>query len=106
MVLVLVYITLALPVRHPSLNEFLAVVLGVAVVRAALGRRRVRIVRGKQSRVEKGTVAGSAGRTEAEESTNNTMMELLRLKVSGDSPEHRVGGEMRQRSSFVSLEYS
>lgn len=91
----LFYIILALPVHHPSFNEFFAAVLGVAVARAALGRRHIRIVRGMQSGMEKGSVTGDAGRAEAEENTDDTMLELLRLKVSGDSPEHRGGGEMK-----------
>ena len=45
-----------------------------------------------QTAAEKGTVAGGGGRGEAEEGTDDTMLELLRLKVSGDSPEHQGGG--------------
>lgn len=67
---------------------FVLAVLGAVL---SLGRRRLRVVRGIQTGTEKGTVAGGGGREETEGGADDTMLELLRLKVSGDSPEHRGG---------------
>lgn len=74
---------------HPLLIVSSTAVLGVVL---SMGRRRLRVVRGMQTGTEKGTVAGGGRKGETEEGTDDTMLELLRLKVSGDSPEHREGG--------------
>lgn len=81
------------------MNFFSPAVLGVVL---SLGRRRLRMVRGLQAGAEKvddrslrGEAAGSGGKGEAKESSDDTMLELLRLKVSGDSPENQREGELR-----------
>lgn len=73
--------------------------LGVVL---SLGRRRLRMARRSQAGAEKGggrclrgAATGDGDKGEAEEGSDDTVLELLRLKVSGDSPEHRREGELR-----------
>lgn len=97
-------------VGHDNLRNFTLVNLGfssclsyaaVLGVVLSLRHRRLRVARGLQAGAEK--VSGSSLRSatsdagdkgEAGGGSDDTMLELLRLKVSGDSPEHQREGEL------------
>ncbi|XP_050716089.1 putative neural-cadherin 2 isoform X2 [Eriocheir sinensis] len=88
------------PITAPAAIAAITVsvlVLAVLGMVLSLRRRRLRVARGLQAEAEK--VSGSSLRSatsgagnKAEEGGDDTMLELLRLKVSGDSPEHRREG--------------
>lgn len=76
----------------------------------SLRLRRLRLARGLQAGAEKvdsrnlkGTASGTGDKREAEQISDGTMMELLRLKVSGDISDHRREGEPRRLNVFVPL---
>lgn len=69
----------------------------------SLGRRRKRVARGLQAGAEniygkslKGRTTDAVDKEETREDSNDTMLEMLRLKVSGDSLECRQEGELTE----------
>lgn len=76
-----------------------AAVLGMVL---SLGRRRLRMARGVQAGMENvgdrslKEVAVTGDKGEAEEESDDTMLEMLRLKVTGSSLEHRQEGELTE----------